>query len=145
MDSRSGPGRPVICSHCRHLNPAGSSHCELCWKPIDEGFVLGAAAASATAPPSPTTDPQQAYYDQLGYHDPARYRPPSKTYVTFALIGVFIFLTPVLVGAGCLTGCLTGAVIGGEKGMMLMIPGSILGLLASIWILVMMGRAMYRG
>jgi hypothetical protein len=123
------------------VNPAGSTHCELCWQPIEEGFVLGAAGAKSPPPPP---DPQQAYYDQAGYYEPARYSPPSKTYVTIALVCVFIFLTPVLVAAGCLTGCLTGVVISGDKGMFLMIPGAILGLLASIWILVMMARSMYR-
>lgn len=134
MDSGPGQGRPVICNHCRHVNPPGSTRCELCWEPITEEVRFGAGAASFSQPggyPGP-------------YYEPVKSAPPSRAIITIALIGVFVFLTPILIAAGSFAGCIAGVVVAGDKGMMLMIPGAVLGLAATIWIMIMMGRSMYR-
>jgi len=135
MDSGPGLGRPVICNHCRHLNPPGSTHCELCWKPITEEVRFGPGAVPYPPPAGYPT----------AYYEPVKSAPPSKALITIALIGVFVFLTPILVAAGSFAGCITGALVAGETGMLLMIPGAVLGLAATIWIMVMMARSMYRG
>jgi len=130
LSSSKGQEPPTICSHCRHVSPTGSLYCNLCGRPITGDTVIKATTATIPQPPS---------LHQAHNHQAMGETPLSKTVAVLASIGLFIFLTPILLGVGAIGGCFAAAFTDQE---MLFAPGIILGLLASIWVSVMTYKTM---
>ena len=130
--SSSGSKQPAICNHCRQINPAESQFCNLCGNPIDGAVDLASESRAAVPPPPPPGQPAPGY-------GPGGRAPRSKVTAVFSAIGLFLFLTPVLLGVGAFGGCIAMAVTGQE---IFMTPAIILGLIASIAISVTVFRSM---
>ncbi len=129
--SSSGSKRPAICAHCRQINPAESQYCNLCGNPID-GTVDLASESRAAVPPPPPGQPAPGYvHGGRG--------PRSRVAAVLSAIGLFLFLTPVLLGVGAFGGCIAMAATGQD---IFMTPAIILGLIASVAICITVFRSM---
>jgi len=134
MSKFGGKDHPLICSQCRHVNPAGSRFCGLCGNELSGSAAPVFGAASTT--------PSSSYPPSPGYG--ARPRPfRSKLVAVLASLGVFIFLTPVAAGACAMGGCFVTAMSGGSD--LAMGVGALLGVIASLAISVMVFRSMAGG